>query len=171
MMTLLTQPKRVFAGQVYMIENSDEQGSFYQAWQEFTDAGYFDQLDALAETPNRTAMLVFSPYGTFQYWIGSVLPEDADAPEGLQRLILPEGTAGIVTQPTNGFAPQIPVEMAFNKGLEVIEKAGFPLPSHIGQTDNPYFLESYLLTDGEISDVRYTLYINPDQMDGYDEFE
>ncbi|KRM72447.1 hypothetical protein [Lacticaseibacillus brantae] len=165
-------PAQQFFGRVFMPESSDELGTYEQAWQDFTAAGYFDQLDELAETPNRTTLLVFSPFGTFQYWVGSVVPMDVTVPEGLQVLPLPAATGGQAEKPASRLTSAFPVEMNFNKGLEVIEKAGYPLPSHIGQTDHPYFLEQYPLNDnGEVEKVIYTLYINEDQLEGYDEVE
>jgi len=171
-MTVDSLPARQFVGRVYMPESSDEMGTYADAWATFTQAGYFDQLDQLTDQPNRTSLLVFSPFGTFQYWIGSVLAPDVAVPAGLQVLSLPAATGGQVHAPATRLTNQYPVDMNFNKGLEVIEKAGYPLPSHIGQTDHPYFIEQYPVNaQGVVQEVIYTLYINEDQLGGYDEVE
>ncbi|WP_461213018.1 hypothetical protein [Lacticaseibacillus sp. GG6-2] len=171
MTELLKQPALSFVGQVYMTEDTDQMGTFASCWDEFEQAGHFAALDAQTTTPNRTYMLVFSPYGTFQYWIGSVLPAEASAPDGLEKLKLPEATIGQVVEPANGVLNMLPVETTYMKGLERLEHAGFPLPSHIGQTDHPYYLEQYQLEAGVVTAVKHTLYINLDQLDGYDEFD
>lgn len=171
MTDLINQPAGQFVGKVYTTESSDEMGTFYPAWQDFEAAGFFDALDALSETPNRSYLVVFSPYGNFQYWIGSVTPIGAKAPAGLEAVPLPAGTVGKTEAAVNGLLNQLPVQTAVNKGFEQLEKAGFTIPEHIGQTDHPYYLESYPLSAGKVTLVRYLLYINKDQMEGYDEFD
>ncbi|WP_203624021.1 MULTISPECIES: hypothetical protein [unclassified Lacticaseibacillus] len=171
MTELIDQPASQFVGRVYTAESSDQMGTFYPAWQDFEGAGYFDQLDALCEQPNRTYLVVFSPYGNFQYWIGSLTPVGVDAPAGLEAVPLPAGTVGKAEDPVNGVLNQLPVQTTVGKGFEMLEKAGFTIPAHIGQTDNPYYLESYPVVDGQVSEVHYLLYINKDQMEGYDEFD
>lgn len=68
------QPAQLFAGHAYTVESSDQLGTFQPAWQDFEAQLGFKTLDDLAEIPNRSAMVVFSPYDTFLYWIGSLLP-------------------------------------------------------------------------------------------------
>ncbi|WP_390409211.1 hypothetical protein [Lacticaseibacillus jixiensis] len=171
MTELIDQPAQSFVGHVYMPEDSDQMGTFNNCWQAFEDAGYFKALDAQTDAPNRTYLLIFSPYGAFQYWIGSVLPQDAKAPAGLEKLPLPSGTVGTVSEAAKDVLSMLPVETTYMKGLERLEKAGFPLPMHIGQTDHPYYLEQYCLSDGQVQSVKHTLYINLDQLEGYDEVD
>ncbi|MFD1393714.1 hypothetical protein ACFQ3L_09070 [Lacticaseibacillus jixianensis] len=171
MTDLIDQPTSQFVGKVYTTESSDQMGTFYPAWQEFEADGYFKQLDQLCSQPNRSYLVVFSPYGNFQYWIGSVTPVGVAAPAGLEAVPLPAGTVGKTSGPVNGLLNQLPVQTAVGKGFEMLEKAGFTIPAHIGQTDHPYYLESYPVTDGKVSQVQYLLYINPDQLGGYDEFD
>ncbi|MFD1431453.1 hypothetical protein [Lacticaseibacillus yichunensis] len=171
MTSLIDRPATVFAGKVYMTESMDQLGTFDQAWQEFEAAGHFAALDALTDQPNRTALLMFSPYGAFQYWIGSLLPAGTAAPAGLEAVQLPAATVGEVSEKADSVLANFPVETMFSRGLERLEKAGFPLPEHIGQTDNPYYLESYQLTEGKITAVKHLLFISMDQLKGYDEWD
>lgn len=172
MMTeLIAQPARLFAGRVYTTEDLDQLNTFNSCWQEFTAAGYFDQLDAIATTPNRSYMLVFSPYGAFQYWVGALVPQNAQVPADLEGFALPAATASQVTFPADRVMSDLPVDTTYTKGLERLEKAGFPIPEHIGQTDHPYFIQSYGLADGAVKDVSYLLYTNADQLKGYDEYD
>lgn len=66
---------------------------------------------------------------------------------------------------------ELPLATSFNQGLHVIEQAGYPLPERLGQTDHPYYLESYRLSGGKVAEVAYRLYINPHQLTGVDEYE
>lgn len=171
MTELLNQPEMSFVGHVYMPEDIDQMGTFASCWDGFNAAGHFDALDKQTDAPNRTYLLIFNPYGAFQYWIGSILPKDAVAPEGLEKLKLPAGTIGQSVEPANGVLSMLPVQTTYMKGLERLEKDGFPLPQHIGQTDKPYYMEEYCLSDGQVDQVKHTLYINLDQLEGYDEFD
>ncbi|WP_225046953.1 hypothetical protein [Lacticaseibacillus kribbianus] len=171
MTALLNQTPAKFIGKVYTVVDSDQMGTFYPCWTEFEDNHWFAPLDALTDTPNRSYMVIFSPYGQFQYWIGSILPDDAVAPEGFECFQMPAGTIGQTEAKASGILNQLPVQTSFNKGLEMLEKAGFPLPAHIGQTTHPYYFERYDLTDGQVSSVQYKLYINLDELEGYDEFD
>ncbi|WP_125702792.1 GyrI-like domain-containing protein [Lacticaseibacillus daqingensis] len=171
MTALIEQPRAKFIGKVYTVTDSDQMGTFFACWEEFTQAGWFAQLDALTPQPNRSYMVIFSPYGQFQYWIGSIVPQSAAAPAGLESFQMPAGTVGQVTVPANGILNQLPVQTSFSKGLEQLEKAGFPIPQHIGQTDHPYYFERYNVADGQVQEVEYKLYINLDQLEGYDEFD
>jgi hypothetical protein len=166
------QPAQLFAGHAYTVESSDQLGTFQPAWQDFEAQLGFKTLDDLAEIPNRSAMVVFSPYDTFLYWIGSLLSADAAVPKPYEAFRLPEATAGQVRQPaTSVLLKQLPLATSFNKGLQIIEKAGYPLPERLGQTDHPYYLESYLIQDGAVHQVAYRLYIDPHQLKGVDEYE
>ncbi|WP_179395107.1 hypothetical protein [Lacticaseibacillus absianus] len=171
MTELIMQQPAKFVGKVYTAVDSDEMGTFWACWTAFEQAGWFAQLDAQTQTPNRSSMVIFSPYGQFQYWIGSVLPDTATAPAGLECFQMPAGTVGVATAPASGVLNQLPVQTSFGKGLEQLEKAGFPLPQHIGQTDHPYYIERYDLEAGQVTQVEYRLYIDLDQLEGYDEFD
>lgn len=171
MTELIDQPEQSFIGRVYTPEDLDQQGTFAACWEEFEQAGYFAALDAQTSQPNRTYLLIFNPYGAFQYWIGSVLGPDAQAPAGLEKLRLAAGQSGVVAEEANAVLSMLPVATTYMKGLEKLEKAGFPLPNHIGQTDQPYYLEQYLLADEQVTQVRHILYINLEQLTGYDEFD
>lgn len=168
-MALIKQPAQVFAGKVYTTEEVDQLGTFATSWDEFTKAGYFTALDQVATTPNRTYLLVFSPYGTFQYWIGSLLPAGSQAPAGIEAVTLPAATVAKLTEPSHGGAAQLPVQTTYSAGLDKLAKAGFPIPEHIGQTDHPYYLEVEDLTAGKVEQVTHMLYVNADQLHGYDE--
>ncbi|WP_262316128.1 GyrI-like domain-containing protein [Lacticaseibacillus parakribbianus] len=171
MTALLNQVPQKFIGKVYTVVDSDQMGTFYACWEEFAQNHWFDQLDALTPAPNRSYMVIFSPYGQFQYWIGSIVPDDAKAPVGFESFQMPAGTIGKTAAKASGVLNQLPVQTSFNKGLEMLEKAGFPIPQHIGQTSHPYYFERYDLTNGAVSDVQYILYINEDELEGYDEFD
>ena len=93
------QPAQLFAGHAYTVESSDQLGTFQPAWQDFEAQLGFKTLDDLAEIPNRSAMSCLSPYDTFLYWIGSLLPADAAVPKPYEAFRLPEATAGQVRQP------------------------------------------------------------------------
>ncbi|WP_125581810.1 hypothetical protein [Lacticaseibacillus suibinensis] len=171
MTALLNQPASQFIGKVYTAADSDQMGTFFTCWQEFEAAGSFQALDAVVPTPNRAYLVIFSPYDNFQYWIGSLAEADTPVPAGLEGVKLPAATVGKASKPANGILNQLPVQTTFAKGLEVLEKAGFPIPAHIGQTDNPYYIESYPVKAGEVASVDYLLYINENQLEGYDEFD
>lgn len=171
MTDLIETPAAVLLGKVYTPVDSDELGTFDAAWGTFTEAGYFAELDERVAMPNRTYLVVFSPYGNIQYWIGSLADPTVTAPKGLETLQLPAATVGSVEAPATTLLTHLPVETTFNQGLAQIEQAGFPLPSHIGQTTNPYYLESYRLTDGAITAVEYRLYINEDELQGVDDYD
>ncbi|MCI1986908.1 MAG: hypothetical protein LKJ69_00395 [Lactobacillus sp.] len=171
MTDLINQPEHSFIGRVYTTADIDQMGTFAACWDDFEQAGHFAALDAQTTRPNRTYLLVFNPYGAFQYWIGSVLGPEATAPAGLAKLQLPAGGSGVVEEEANAVLSMLPVETTYMKGLDALEKAGFPLPNHIGQTNHPYYLEQYLLADEQVKKVQHILYINLDQLDGYDEFD
>lgn len=166
------QPAQLFAGHAYTTESSDQLGTFRPAWTDFEQRLGFKSLDQLAKTPNRTAMVIFSPYDTLLYWIGSLLPAGTDVPKAYDCFSLPAATAGQVKQPASQIlAKELPLATSFNKGLQIIEQAGYPLPERLGQTDHPYYLESYLLDGTAIKTVAYRLYIDPNQLTGVDEYE
>lgn len=66
------QPAQLLAGHAYTTEDSDQLGTFAPAWADFEHQFGFKTLDQLTKTPNRTALVVFSPYNTFIYWVGSL---------------------------------------------------------------------------------------------------
>ncbi|NVO88086.1 hypothetical protein HWN39_06170 [Lactobacillus rhamnosus] len=166
------QPAQLLAGHAYTTEDSDQLGTFAPAWADFEHQFGFKTLDQLTKTPNRTALVVFSPYNTFIYWVGSLLPVDVKVPQNYECFKLPAATAGQVKQFADRvLMKELPLATSFNQGLHVIEQAGYPLPERLGQTDHPYYLESYRLNGGKVAEVAYRLYINPHQLTGVDEYE
>lgn len=171
MTELLNLPAQRFVGLAHTESDADQMGTFAGAWADFRGAGYFTELDKLADVPNQAYMVIFSPYGRIQYWIGSVLPAGDAVPAGLASFALPAATAGQVQEATTSTLLDFPVQVSYGKGLEQLEAAGFPLPNHIGQSDNPYYIERYNQVAGNVTEVVRTLYINLDQLEGYDEFD
>lgn len=86
---LLNSDQLRFIGKAYSEASASENGSYQEAWDEFDATGAFAQLDQLAQTPNRTSLIVFSPYGNLLYWIGSIVPAGTEVPAGLQHYDLP----------------------------------------------------------------------------------
>ncbi|WP_054722556.1 hypothetical protein [Lacticaseibacillus nasuensis] len=168
MTELIQTPAASFAGKVFTTEDLDELNTFAQCWRDFEAAGYWPQLDALTDTPNRSYLLVFSPYGAFQYWVGALLPAMAQVPAGLTNFKLPAATVASTSEKTNRLLADMPVEVSYMKGMAELESAGFPLPEHIGQTDWPYYVESFAVNSATIT---HRLYVNPDQLEGYDEYD
>ncbi|WKF84742.1 GyrI-like domain-containing protein [Lacticaseibacillus pantheris] len=165
-------PAQRVVGRVFTESSADENGSFESAWDEFNEAGHFKALDPLADVPNRTSVIVFSPYGSMQYWIGSVIPESANVPNGYQVLNLPAATGAVADKDVKGMMTGLPLATTYNEGLATLEKAGYQLPEHIGQTDTPYYLERYDLNNqGVAQRVEYTIYARPDQLEGFDDIE
>lgn len=119
------QPAQLFAGHAYTVESSDQLGTFQPAWQDFEAQLGFKTLDDLAEIPNRSAMVVFSPYDTFLYWIGSLLPADAAVPKPYEAFRLPEATAGQVRQPaTSVLLKQLPMQQALIRVCKSLKRQG-----------------------------------------------
>lgn len=168
MTDLLTVPAQTFAGKVYTTADLDELNTFAPAWQEFEEKGWWTALDAAAESPNRSYLLAFSPYGAFQYWVGALLPAGVSVPAGLTNFKLPEATMAQCAEPADRLLADMPVEVSYMKGMSQLEKAGFPIPEHIGQTDWPYYIESF---DQNAATITHRLYVNPDQLEGYDEYD
>ncbi|KRM87791.1 GyrI-like domain-containing protein [Lacticaseibacillus thailandensis] len=172
MKEFLTIPAQRLVGRVFTESSADENGSFASAWDEFTEAGHFKALDPLADVPNRTSVIVFSPYGSLQYWLGSILPVAVNVPNGFQVLNLPAATGAVVDKQVRSMMTDLPLGIAYNQGLAALQQAGFQLPAHIGQTDTPYYMERYNLNqDGVAKQVEYTVYARADQLGGFDDIE
>ncbi len=169
------EPVRVsavrFIGHTYTEANASENDSYQEAWMGFEDSGAFDVLDQLADTPNRSSLVIFSPYGKMVYWIGSVVPAETPVPDGLQKFDLPAYTAATLTKKASMMLNGYPVGTAIQQGATALDLAGFDLPEYIGQTATPYYVERYNLTDGHVSEVAYTVYVGDDIDYGFDDVE
>lgn len=168
---LVQQAAARFIGLPYPEVSADENGSYVAAWQDWMDARRFDVLDDLAEGQQQGSLVVFSPYGSMIYWIGRVTPAGTAVPTGFQYYDLPESTAATLTKPSGMMMTNYPVEMAIKQGATALDMAGFDLPEYIGQTQTPYYLETYDLIDGVIKSVTYTVYEGDDRDFGYDDVD
>lgn len=140
----------------------DENQSLTSAWNKLTTSGASAQLDALADAQkvarNRTTLVVFSPY-TFVAWAGALLPANTQVPEGLNAFDLPKSQVAVLEQKASMQLP-LPLNHLIASSLAKFEKSGVQLPEHLGQTDKPYFLESYLMDEaGEVTGVTQQVYL------------
>lgn len=168
---LVQQPAMRFIGHAYPEAHASEDGSFVNEWQNWMDEDAFAPLDALAADQQQGSLIVFSPYGSMVYWIGRLVPAGTPAPQGYQYFDLPEGTAATLTKPSGMMMTNYPVEMAIKQGATALDMAGFALPEYIGQTQTPYYLETYQLVDDVIKTVTYTVYEGDDRDFGYDDVD
>lgn len=160
-----------FIGRAYSETVASENGSFIDTWTDFENAGLFTKLDELSAVPNRSSLVVFSPYGNLIYWIGSVVPADTPVPVGLQKFDLPAYTVAQLKKKSTMMLNAYPVEVALQQGATALDMAGFELPEFIGQTATPYYIERYNLADGQVSEVEYTVYVGEDKDYGFDDVD
>ncbi|WP_127849787.1 hypothetical protein [Lacticaseibacillus hulanensis] len=167
----INSPALRFIGRAYTEAFASENGSYQEAWDEFTDSGAFAKLDAQTDKPNRSSLVVFSPYGSMVYWIGSVMPADTPVPAGLQKYDLPAYTVARLAKKSTMMLTAYPVEVAIQQGSTALDMAGFQLPEYIGQTAAPYYVERYNLNDGKVAEVEYTVYVGADKDYGFDDID
>ncbi|MFD1673002.1 hypothetical protein ACFQ5M_12950 [Agrilactobacillus yilanensis] len=151
-----------FIGQANLATALDENGSLTSAWNELIgngDLAQLDQLVAASGAPmNRSTLIVFSPY-SFIAWVGVVVPAAITIPAGLHQFDLPASQVAKAQQKASIQLP-LPLGQLINATFDRFEKAGITLPEHLGQTNKPYFLESYQLDDaGEITSVTQQIYL------------
>lgn len=151
-----------FIGTPNLASMLDENQSLTSAWNELIQSGVLADLDTLAEqqqvAKNRSTLIVFSPYA-FVAWVGVLVPADTPVPKGLNHFDLPAGLTAVAQQNANMQLP-LPLNHLIGGTLEKFEKAGISLPAHLGQTDRPYFVESYEMSPkGEIVSVMQRVYL------------
>lgn len=151
-----------FIGTPNLASMLDENQSLTSAWNELIQNGDLARLDQLAEqqqvVKNRSTLVVFSPYA-FVAWVGVLVPADTPVPKGLNHFDLPESPTVVTQQKANMQLP-LPLQHLIGGALNQFEKDGIDLPEHLGQTDRPYFVESYQLdTNGEIQTVSQRVYL------------
>lgn len=128
------QPAQLLAGHAYTTEDSDQLGTFAPAWADFEHQFGFKTLDQLTKTPNRTALVVFSPYNTFIYWVGSLLPVDVKVPQNYECFKLPAATAGQVKQSADRvLMKELPLATSFNQGYTLLNKQDTRFRSGLGK--------------------------------------
>ncbi|KRN28403.1 hypothetical protein IV38_GL001403 [Lactobacillus selangorensis] len=154
-------PQRHMVGRAFTQGAADANGSFYSAWQDMEDSGDLKTLDALNPSPNKnhSDLIIFSPY-SIEYWIGSFLPADAETPQGMHTFDLPDSKAASVTEDAEHMLTQLPLQTSFNRIVSMFETAKIKVPEHLGRTVNPYFVESYSVTDDQVKQVEYDLYLS-----------
>lgn len=167
----LNSPALRFIGHAYTEANASENDSYIEAWDAFEDSDAFKQLDELADQPNRSSLIVFSPYGSMMYWIGSVVPAATPVPAGLQKFDLPAYTVAQLSKKTTMMMNEYPVSAAIQQGATALDLAGFELPEYIGQTAAPYYVERYNLNEGKVAEVQFTVYVGADKDYGFDDID
>jgi len=73
--------------------NDREGGSFAAKWQQWFGEGLFAPLDEIDNSDYIGAMRIND--GSFEYWIGKLLPAGTKAPEGYESIDLPAASVGV----------------------------------------------------------------------------
>lgn len=118
-------PAVKFVGRKYS-EEEKKDGTFGRLWSEWFADGWFEPLEALIEDPGfiedgdaYCGMSRIFDDGTWEYWIGMIVPESADVPTGYESFAIPACSA--VTNWVYGKEPDV----YFHCCLKDMEEQGY----------------------------------------------